>query len=503
MPPRNAKKLGAKDSQRPPQPQPQPQPQLPPPPPPKNINPYTVLGVPASASSGRIRSAYLKLALKLHPDKVVRVASGGEGSAEAQEEAEAAAHCAFQELAFAYAVLSDPARKARYDATGSTSERDDGGGDFFDWANFYRAQFKEVVTTAHIEEFRHKYQGSEEEREDVLRVYEEGKGDVDYVFERVMCSEEEADLPRFRAIVEQAVESGEVPRFKAFWRKPPRKRGGRKDESKEAMDMAKRLGVYEMLFGKEEGVVGGGGGGGENCMELPAVEVDGEAEVSGEDSGDEEEGAVEDEEEEGEDGFINDGEEAEEEEEEEEKQKEDDNKTRQPSPKATDHIRSTRPTRRRNAANPPSLKDELKANLSTSTSTSKSTTKKKPATTTTNSKPKSKSKPKPKSTPSTSSRAPLRKKPRTSPPPPSEPNLLSPSLQSLQNLIQSRQKSRFATLISTIEDKYVNTPSSTTPAATTKKRKRKAPHKDGGGEEEVLGEDGVLGRREREPGQWR
>ena len=382
-----------------------------------------MIGVPATASSGEIRSGYLKLALKLHPDKV---------APESSPEAKAAAHGAFQELAFAYSILSDPARKARYDATGSTSERAEDDGDFFDWANFYRAQFKEVVTTAHIEEFRRKYQGSEEEREDVLRVYEEGKGDIEYVFERVMCSEEEMDLPRFRGIVEQAVENGEVPRYKAFWGKPPRKRGGRKDESKEAMEMARRLGVYEMLFGKEAGVVGGVGGGDErgNGMAAPGTEVDGEVEVSGEDSGDEEEEREEEEEEEeGGDGFINDGGD-EEERKREEKKKKDSDKIKQSLPKAATHTRNTRSTHRRNtqaAAQPttenlPSLKDELKANLATATTTTTTTT---ATTTTKKTRTRSTSNPKPKPT---SNRAPPRKKPRTSPSPRPPPLPLLPSL---------------------------------------------------------------------------
>ena len=48
----------------------------------------------------------------------------------------------FQEVAFAYAVLSDPARRKRYDETGSTSEAivDSDG---FSWSEYYRAQFQD------------------------------------------------------------------------------------------------------------------------------------------------------------------------------------------------------------------------------------------------------------------------------------------------------------------------------------------------------------------------
>ena len=58
---------------------------------------YRLLGVGAAATGEEIRSAYRRLAVRLHPDK------GGacENFAELQE---------------AYAVLSDPARRRRYDA---------------------------------------------------------------------------------------------------------------------------------------------------------------------------------------------------------------------------------------------------------------------------------------------------------------------------------------------------------------------------------------------------
>ncbi|KAF8425992.1 DnaJ protein, subfamily C, member 9 [Tirmania nivea] len=213
------------------------QPQPPPPTdePPRNINPYSVLGLPSTATPAEIRSSYLKLALQLHPDKAGPSASESE---------KATAHTAFQSLAFAYSVLSDPARKARYDATGSTSDRPEAD-EFFDWASFYRSQFKEVVTTAHIEEFRAKYQGSEEERGDVLAAYVDGQGSVEAVFESVMCSEEERDLERFRGMVEEAVRGGEVERFERFWEDEGsgKRIKKRKGEEQEARELARKLGV--------------------------------------------------------------------------------------------------------------------------------------------------------------------------------------------------------------------------------------------------------------------
>jgi len=61
-------------------------------------NYYVVLGVPVDAAPDAIRSAYRRLALRYHPDRGV------------EEDPRA-----FQELAEAYGVLSDPRRRARYD----------------------------------------------------------------------------------------------------------------------------------------------------------------------------------------------------------------------------------------------------------------------------------------------------------------------------------------------------------------------------------------------------
>lgn len=115
--------------------------------PPTDIDPYTVLSIPRSSTTPEIRTAYRRLALSTHPDKVP-----------ASERA--AAHIKFQQLAFAYAVLSDEARRARYDATGSTSESAFGeDGEAFDWKTFFRQQVKDLVNPKAVEKFKIEYQG--------------------------------------------------------------------------------------------------------------------------------------------------------------------------------------------------------------------------------------------------------------------------------------------------------------------------------------------------------
>ncbi|MBN2395828.1 MAG: molecular chaperone DnaJ [Candidatus Atribacteria bacterium] len=81
---------------------------------------YEILGVSKDASQEEIKKAFRKLALKYHPD----------ANPNNKEEAEKK----FKEIGEAYAILSDPDKKARYDQFG-TVDSDAGAG--FDFRNFY------------------------------------------------------------------------------------------------------------------------------------------------------------------------------------------------------------------------------------------------------------------------------------------------------------------------------------------------------------------------------
>jgi molecular chaperone DnaJ len=79
------------------------------------LNPYETLGVPQDASDTDIKTAYRRLALQYHPDR-----NPGDRAAEEK----------FKEIGRAYEILSDPARRERFDRFGTTDDQA-GMGDFF------------------------------------------------------------------------------------------------------------------------------------------------------------------------------------------------------------------------------------------------------------------------------------------------------------------------------------------------------------------------------------
>ncbi|POS69378.1 DnaJ domain-containing protein [Diaporthe helianthi] len=213
------------------------------------IDPYEVLGLERTATADQVKKAYRKASLRSHPDKV---------PADEKDEATSA----FQSIAFAYAILSDPARRKRYDATGSTSESivDSEG---FNWSDFYREQFQEAISEDAINKFAATYKGSDEEKDDILVAYDKYKGDMDCIYETVMLSDILADDERFRRIIDEAIESGDVKAHKAYTKESAKSKQVRlrdaQAEAREAEDYATELGVHDKLFGNKKGAAKGKG----------------------------------------------------------------------------------------------------------------------------------------------------------------------------------------------------------------------------------------------------
>ncbi|CAD6439773.1 44a80df6-aa7b-4d54-bbeb-ba56f768516a [Sclerotinia trifoliorum] len=205
---------------------------------PPQINPYEVLGIEKSASEDEIKRAYRKCALKHHPDK-------------APAHLKSDSHTKFQEIAFAYAILSNPNRRKRYDRTGSTSESVDADG--FSWTDFYSEQYRDIVTADAINEFSSIYKGSVEEKDDLLTAYTVHEGRWGKMYQVIMLSDPIQDEERFRGIIEEAIKKGEVEEYAVFRQETKASKAKRmrkaREEEKEAAKAANQLGADKLLKG--------------------------------------------------------------------------------------------------------------------------------------------------------------------------------------------------------------------------------------------------------------
>lgn len=215
---------------------------------PPSIDPYEQLDLEKEATADDVKRAYRKLALKHHPGRSVYPESQlltNDTTDKAAEGEKEAANKKFQEIAFAYAVLSDDRRRKRYDLTGSTAEtlEDD---DEFDWLKFYREQFENVVNEEAINKISNEYKGSSEEREDLLDAYTKSKGNLSAIYELVMLSDILVDDDRFRQILDEEIAKGEIDSFPAYSKETDKTR-------KKAIDAErKRREDYDRQQAKEE-----------------------------------------------------------------------------------------------------------------------------------------------------------------------------------------------------------------------------------------------------------
>ncbi len=109
------------------------------------------------------------------------------------------------------------------------------------------------MTGERLESFKTTYQGSEEEKRDVLKAYAASKGKLNAVFRSVMLSNPLDDEDRFRGYIDQAIEGREVEAYNAYTNESKKTRDERhrraRKEAKEAEQHAKESGIHESIFG--------------------------------------------------------------------------------------------------------------------------------------------------------------------------------------------------------------------------------------------------------------
>lgn len=191
---------------------------------------YELLGLPRTATEAEIRRSYYKVSLRVHPDRAPDDPLATEK---------------FQVLGKVYAVLSDAELRAVYDEQGVVDDESDMLAQERCWADFWRTRFP-VVTLKDIQDFEEKYKGSAEEREDVIRLYVQHKGDMDVISAHATFWSVE-DEPRLCDIIRGAIDAEEAPEFRAFTKESAKKTKARRKradrERVEAEELQKELGL--------------------------------------------------------------------------------------------------------------------------------------------------------------------------------------------------------------------------------------------------------------------
>ncbi|KAJ7940653.1 hypothetical protein B0H13DRAFT_2246044 [Mycena leptocephala] len=209
----------------------------------ESVDLYAVLSLTSDAKLDDIKKAYRRLALVYHPDK----------QATATEDRKAEASTKFQQIGFAYAVLSDEKRRQRYDNTGKTDEGFDMGAGEDGWDAYFEELF-DRVTRGKLDEMKKEYQGSSEEVEDLKSAYIETQGSIGDIMTFIPHSNYD-DEARFIVIITDLIAKGVLPML-PVWEgsikdeksKLVRRKQGEK-EAEEAEQMAKELGVWEEFYG--------------------------------------------------------------------------------------------------------------------------------------------------------------------------------------------------------------------------------------------------------------
>ncbi|CAL8089376.1 unnamed protein product [Orchesella dallaii] len=154
---------------------------------------YDVLGVTKEKVSDEkaLRSAYMKAALKYHPDKAPA------------EERETFTK-KFQIIQKVYELFKDEELRKVYDQTGT-------------WPDDEKIEL-DVKSFGRLDEdailgFKKLYQGSDEERQDIKKYYEKGNGDIFHICDNVFFLNVLDDEERVNEIIESLIESGEMKKI--------------------------------------------------------------------------------------------------------------------------------------------------------------------------------------------------------------------------------------------------------------------------------------------------
>ena len=88
--------------------------------------------------------------------------------------------------------------------------------------------------------FETKYKGSEEEMNDIQKIYERFEGDMDKIMSSVMCATME-DEPRICRIIQEMIDAGTVESYRAFTSETKKKREARNRRARREAQMSEKM----------------------------------------------------------------------------------------------------------------------------------------------------------------------------------------------------------------------------------------------------------------------
>ncbi|RNA07991.1 dnaJ -like protein [Brachionus plicatilis] len=209
---------------------------------------YLVLNLEKDrATASDIKRAYYKLSLKFHPDKVADESKKHESKEK------------FQILGKIYSILSDDEKKKIYDETGCVDGEDEFfGANVKNWEAHWRNMFKKV-TTEDVDEFFEKYRTTDEEKNDLLKLYKKHEGNMDLILEEMFSQDSMEDEPRFKEIIREAIKNGHAEEYDNFTKESKKKASKRKakfeKEAEEAEKIRKEMGVDESQDGLRKAIL--------------------------------------------------------------------------------------------------------------------------------------------------------------------------------------------------------------------------------------------------------
>lgn len=127
------------------------------------------------------------------------------------------------------------------------------------WEEYWRNMFKKI-TKSDVDKFFAEYRDSAEERADLLRLYEKHQGDLNLILEEIFSADLVEDEPRFRAIIQDAIDKQEVQPLKKFVAesktKAARRKAAYEKEAREAAVEAVKMGIDESEESLKKAILG-------------------------------------------------------------------------------------------------------------------------------------------------------------------------------------------------------------------------------------------------------